>query len=255
MFGWVSDWFSSRESHSRNPSIPKTWEAGIIRLRKKIENPSRFMKRVGLEMVAESQKAFRNQCLGDIQWDERYPNQTEPFINYAGALMDLQKGASVKSRRFDRRPALVDTGMLSRSIAVDKQERPNVIKVGTTREGMAVHQWGGETRMRITETMIANLEKILEESKAKARRAYRWKFGQKMIKSSSKSGSGEAIYLTPQAALAEIKAFKKLKRRIQGVQRVYDRELVTEVNRRPFVGITDSLAQKIVRMVKEEFSR
>lgn len=254
MIGSVSDWFS-HESHSRIPSIQRTLEVGIIRLRKKIENPSRLMKRLGKEIVAESQKAFRNQSLGEIQWDERYPNQTSPFINYAGALMDLGKGPSIKSRRFDRRPALIDTGMLLGSIAVDKQEKPNVIRAGTTREGMAIHQWGGTTRMRITETMIANLEKLLEESKPKARAAYRWKFGQKMIKSAAKGSGGQALSLTPQAALAEIKALKKLKKRIQGVQRVYDTELVTEVNRRPFVGITDALAEKMIRMVKEEFSR
>jgi phage gpG-like protein len=237
LFARFSGWFSGRESHSRIPSVEQTWEAAIVRLRKRIENPSRLMRRLGVLMVGESQKAFQEQALGEIKWPVRYPNQADPYVNIAGALMDLDKGPSIKSRRFDRRPALIDTGMLLRSMtsgqAISMEGRKTVV-VGTTRKNALQHQIGGTTEMPITENMRKNL--AILEARAK----------QQM----------ESVFMAPRAKGMKklmpphmLTALAKIRKAI-----AHKSVLVTELNRRPFLGITDTLADTMIRTIQDEFA-
>lgn len=76
----------------------------------------RLLEIVGHTMVSYSMDAFRQQRLGDFAWPERYPNQDEPKVNVAGVLADLNEGRGISSRRFDSRPAGIDTGQLRASI-------------------------------------------------------------------------------------------------------------------------------------------
>lgn len=88
-------------------------------LRSQLKDPNKpllsgktLMKWFGAIGVASSQKAFREQALGDIKWDPRYPGQEEPKFNIAGALMDWKSGRkNPKPNRFQDRPALIDEGM------------------------------------------------------------------------------------------------------------------------------------------------
>lgn len=101
-----------------------------------------LLEQVGALMEEESQQAFQRQRFGDFAWEPRYPNQSDPFINVAGALSDFAKGGNQpKSRRFQRRPALRDTGQLQRSIRSRVRSNDSV-EVGTNVEYAPFHQFG-----------------------------------------------------------------------------------------------------------------
>jgi phage gpG-like protein len=120
-----------------------------VRLRGALSDARRILGRIGVIMEAGSQQAFDDQRLGDWIWPERYPNQSEPFINVAGAVSDFVEGrTSPKGRRFDRRPALRDTSELFGSIrsrVIDDE----TVETGTTVEHGPVHQWGGISTMNV----------------------------------------------------------------------------------------------------------
>lgn len=248
IFGRFRDWLFGRESHSRIPSVEQTWEAAIVRLRKRIEDPSRLMKRLGMLVVGESQKAFNDQALGEIKWEHRYPNQADPVMNIAGALMDLKRGPSIKSRRFDRRPALADTGMLRRSISNSSaltMRGNNQIQVGTTREGAFVHQWGGVTKAAVTDVALWNLTQVKNEA---AERMERVIGGANWVKS-MRSGRKGKTRVRPSEAGREYDAIRKL----DVLETVGT--LVTHVNPRPFVGIPDQLAETMIKTIEDDYER
>jgi len=113
--------------------------ARLMRLGADLENPTRALKQIGALMVAESQRGFVDQQFGGVRWPERAP------VNVFGALADFAEGRSEpKPRRFDRRPALADSGRLRGSIAW-KIVGSDVVEVGTNLPYAAVHQSGGET--------------------------------------------------------------------------------------------------------------
>ncbi len=130
----------------------ETDEQGVARLRRLVENPVRLLKRIGVILVASSQRAFEDQKFGDIEWDERYPNQDEPKLNLAGALSDLNRGGGIKARRFEARPAGVDQGTLRRSVAARVNESRDEVEVGSTVEYAGKFHGGGESTMPVTGT-------------------------------------------------------------------------------------------------------
>ena len=130
----------------------ETDEQGVARLRSLVNNPARLLKQIGVILVASSQKAFDDQKFGDIEWDERYPNQDEPKLNLAGALSDLNKGSAIKARRFVARPAGVDTGTLRRSVAFRVNETRDEVEVGSTVEYAGKFHGGGESTQAVTGT-------------------------------------------------------------------------------------------------------
>src|SRR5574343_573527 len=81
---------------------PRAW--------KLVRNPLGILKAIGALVKSYAQQCFERQAFGRTQWPERYPNQSEPYINVAGAVQDLSQGPSIKQRRFQRRPAGIDRG-------------------------------------------------------------------------------------------------------------------------------------------------
>lgn len=69
------------------------------------------LEAIGLHMVGVTQGAFRDQRRAGIEWRPR------GVPNVVGILEDLRGGGSVKSRRWEPRPAGIDTGRLRSSIA------------------------------------------------------------------------------------------------------------------------------------------
>lgn len=130
----------------------ETDEQGVARLRRLVGNPVRLLKGIGAILVASSQKAFEDQKFGDIEWDERYPNQDEPKLNLAGALSDLNKGSGIKARRFVARPAGVDQGILRRSVAFRVSETRDEVEAGSTVEYAGKFHGGGESTQVVTDT-------------------------------------------------------------------------------------------------------
>src|SRR3990172_11172050 len=90
---------------------------GMARLSADLSNPARTLKRIGALLVAQGQRAFREQRFGSAKWPARYSGISGPYVSVAGVLADVAKGSNPKARRFaDRVPALVDTGLLRRSL-------------------------------------------------------------------------------------------------------------------------------------------
>lgn len=80
-------------------------------LRRASKDPRPLMDAVGLLMVSRCQAAFREQRRGSVSWPER------AVPNRAGILEDLRAGRTPPERRFEPRPAGIDTGRLRSSIA------------------------------------------------------------------------------------------------------------------------------------------
>ena len=127
---------------------------------------------VGNYLASQAQDAHTKQALGDIRWPPRYPSQDQPFVNVAGLLDDLNRGRGISSRRFERRPALTDTGRLQGSY--DYTVSGESVFVGTNVEYAAAHQWGDTTVTRITDKARKKLGDFL---KTKRGSRYREKLG------------------------------------------------------------------------------
>jgi len=112
--------------------------AKLERIRRAIANPERALKQVGVIMVAESQRAFRDQGFGSAQWAPR------GVPNVFGILADFAAGKSEPPRRrFEPRPALQDTGRLAASIAFEVVGRDSV-RVGSNLDYAEVMHRGGK---------------------------------------------------------------------------------------------------------------
>ena len=117
-----------------------------------LRDPTTVLRQIGAVMVSESQAAFRNQRFGDVPWRERAP------VNVFGLLADLAAGKEPPARRFERRPALRDTGRLQQSIAFRILAGAAVVEVGSNLPYSGVQHRGGEVEsVPITKPMQAAL--------------------------------------------------------------------------------------------------
>mgnify|MGYP006908281628 CR=1 FL=1 len=73
-------------------------------LKLRFNNPRPVLRAIGAMVDSDSQSSFRNQKLGPVAW----PPRAVP--NIAGIVGDLNVGRRPPSRRFQARPALIDTG-------------------------------------------------------------------------------------------------------------------------------------------------
>lgn len=119
----------------------------IERWERNLDQPSAALKQVGVMMVAESQRAFREQKFDGKPWEPRGP------INILGLIQDFYDGRTPPSRRFQSTPVLRDTGRLAASIAW-KQVGNNVVEVGSSLPYAGVQHTGGEVESKpLTETV------------------------------------------------------------------------------------------------------
>lgn len=137
------------------------------RMTRALHKPDVALKQIGTLMVAESQTSFSAQRFGQKKWRER------GSINVFGILSDFEAGKTPPQRRFDRRPALRDTGRLAASIAF--QVRSPVVEVGTVLPYARVHQFGGEsTSSQITGEVRSKLWQWLKKQSRDIRRRLGW---------------------------------------------------------------------------------
>jgi phage gpG-like protein len=114
--------------------------AKVRRWERNLAKPTAALKRIGVLMVAESQRSFKTQRLGRNVWPSRAP------INVFGIIADFAAGKRAPpQRRFQRRPALRDTGRLAASISF-RLVGTDSVEVGSNLPYAAVHQSGGETQ-------------------------------------------------------------------------------------------------------------
>lgn len=119
----------------------------VERIEKKLDNPVAALRRIGILMVAESQRAFKDQQFGSKRWDAR------KVPNVFGIIADFHAGRRAPpARRFEGRPALRDTGRLASSIAF--QVVGNVVEVGTNLDYAAAHHLGGKVQSKPITTEV-----------------------------------------------------------------------------------------------------
>lgn len=118
--------------------MPEAFDPGdkMRRWKTNLSNPHAALKQIGALMVAESQRAFKDQRFGSEEWEPRAP------INVYGIIADFHAGKkSPPARRFEKRPALRDTGRLASSISF--KVSGDSVTVGSNLPYAAVHQKGG----------------------------------------------------------------------------------------------------------------
>lgn len=116
---------------------------------------------VGRTLESVSQRAFRDQRLGEIQWPERYPNQEDPFVNIAALVNWTNEGGSISTRFFDRRPALVGTGDLRQSIS--SEVSGGSVAVGSALPYAGLHQSGGLSSQPVTQAAKEKIAQFIGE--------------------------------------------------------------------------------------------
>lgn len=185
-------------------------------VRRLLEDPNHpkwqtIARQIGAVLVATAQRAFREQRLGDVQWPQRYPQQTSaPYVNVAGLVADLGRGQKPPKRRFEPRPALMDTGELRGSVDSDRAMvlEPFSVVVRSDRPYSLTQQEGGISTLLVDTKVRYGLMKFLRKRKD-LRARLGWLF-----------------------------------------QTNYEDVLETKVNPRPFLGVTDDARRKILRIVE-----
>lgn len=210
------------------PLVKTKGLGAIIQLKRSISTPKwlqeSILKGAGGLALAQAQKAFKEQGLEDRRWPERYPKQKEPFVNVAGVVADFLEGRKrPPDRRFDRRPAGIDTQETLRSLTPGKsmQMDGQAVVVGTPfkKKGSRI-QFGGKGRQPVNK----QVKDLLGEHLKKARK--RVKSGYKKSTPATKQDAGLA--------------------KLGWLMNKNTKELVTNVVPRPYLGLTRDLTEKII---------
>lgn len=146
----------------------------IQRWVKALDNPQKALKQVGIMMVAESQRAFVEQKFGGQPWRER------AVPNVMGIIADFAAGRTKpKSRRFDARPALMDTGSLAKSISY-RIVSADTVEVGTNLPYAPTLHSGGKVQSEpVTKKMQDAIWKWLKGEDRELRRSLGWLLNKK----------------------------------------------------------------------------
>jgi len=147
----------------------------LQRLQAGLKDPQSLLRQIGTLLLVQATRAFEEQGLGDIKWKPRYPNQKAPMVNIAGSLQDLNKGREPKARRFQRRPALMDSKALYQSVsknnpAASRLLGAHVIEVGSVKEYAGLMQHGGRSTQAVTSQAKKTLAKWSKSLRGKRRR-------------------------------------------------------------------------------------
>lgn len=139
---------------------------GLEHLRARLANPTPALHAVGLLLVGRAQRTFAEQRAGGQEWPERgVPNRI-------GILMDLKAGKNPPERRWDARPAGVDTGRLKGSISY--RVEANKVVVGSRVAYASDVQLGGPRTIEVSGELrraLAAWLRKLSNASSRARKA------------------------------------------------------------------------------------
>ena len=242
--------------------IPGLDKKTVIRLQKVIENPAPVLKQIGVVLLGEAQKAFTDQQLGTIPWPQRYPRQQPPHINIAGTLADFLAGRkNPPERRFQNRPAGIDTNQTKRSLTVAKAitVAGYVLKVTSATPGAGHLQHGGNTVQPVTKSA----KKMLGDWLKRLRKAVK-KFGDQEVivserhKEKKKKGLFGGIFGSKtQSTKFKSKYRSTAVQHLEAASRLvflfHVNVLKTRIAQRPFFGITDAGLVKIYEIITGKF--
>jgi len=197
----------------------------IQRWEKALDNPQKALKQVGIMMVAESQRAFVEQKFGGQPWRER------AVPNVMGIIADFAAGRTKpKARRFDARPALMDTGALAKSISY-RIISADTVEVGTNLPYAPTLHSGGKVQ---SETITEKVQDAL----AKWLKSQRNAIGRKTKDGRTKEQKADRV------AVLEDKLGWLLDKAIRG------KKLEMDVPKRRMVGVTKQTKKDIRQIVK-----
>tara|TARA_R110000824_G_scaffold322523_3_gene509345 strand:+ start:16102 stop:17145 length:1044 start_codon:yes stop_codon:yes gene_type:complete len=168
------------ENISTNPTGPLASQVRkLTRIRKRLEDPTVLLRQIGIVVAKNAQKSFDEQSFGSNSWSPRYKGTragAEPSINIAGALQDFTEGKrKPKNRRFQTTPALMDTGLLRRSLGVSnsvKRVSSHAVVVGVFGKAefyAPYQQFGGTRKTPVTEGALDNYSYWMKGLKEKRR--------------------------------------------------------------------------------------
>lgn len=138
----------------------------LAALQARLEAPEEVLDAMGSILKSISLGAFNAQKFGSFSWPARYHGRGDPFINLAGAIEDLSTGPRVKARRFDKRPAGIDSGRLMQSIE-HAVETKGTVSVKALAEYAGKFQKGGKSSIDVTSRTRSNLAKFLKSDTGK----------------------------------------------------------------------------------------
>lgn len=209
----------------------------IQRLREQLKNPNKpllsgktLMKWIGALGSASSQKAFREQAIGDIKWEPRYPGQEEPKFNIAGALMDWKSGRkNPKPNRFQDRPALIDEGIRGgiQGSLTFQVTGPLSVSWGSGKSYAEKHQNGGKITIPYDDATRQRISEWLYKKPPQKRKVTKGALRTNKVNAGPGKTFRRSDYEKHVAPLIHSASWK---------QRIIPR---------PFVGITDELAKDI----------
>lgn len=124
----------------------------LLVFRERVKDTRSVMLGIGALFIAQAKTAFREQRLGSVLWPERYPAQTGAFINIWPVVMQAGQGRTPVAIDFQKKPALRDRFGISIAEGVAVETSGNdTITVGHKEPWAGVYQYGLITRLSITE--------------------------------------------------------------------------------------------------------
>lgn len=135
-----------------------------------LAKPETLLKQFGTLVALRAQRAFKDQRRGSFVWKER------AVPNVPGILSDIRRGKNPPARRFEARPAVVDTGHLAGSIAF-RVTGAKTVEVGTVVPYASTQQYGGEVDIPIDMDLKLKIRAFLKKQDGKAKNAARRAFG------------------------------------------------------------------------------
>lgn len=135
-----------------------------------------LLKVVGALAVSEAQRHFIDQEFDGVPWESRYPSQSAPKINIAGAVDDLNRSGTIRANRFDDRPAGIDKNTLFMSIT-SRQIDQNTVESGSNLDYADRVNKGGISELPVSDRAKKGLGKFLKKQSKDRRKAFGEKVG------------------------------------------------------------------------------
>lgn len=149
---------------------------GLRLLRETVDRPRAVLTGIGALLVRTSQRAFREQRMGNVSWKSRGETGMNP--NWPAILADFAAGkASPPERRFQDRPALADRGDLKRSVTF-RVVGDDTVEAGSNLPYAAVLHSGGESQtVTITKAIQDRLSDWIDKMIGRGQRAAKRQWG------------------------------------------------------------------------------
>ena len=205
-----------------------TFDEGLVlrALGKNLADPSKAAYMLGLELASRAKRAFIDQSRGPYKWAPR------ATPNVPGILADLSRGSNPPNRRFEPRPAGIDTGRLLADIGSARAVRPNgvgAVDVGSRLPYAPLIQFGGDVDIPIDSSLKEKIAAYLKRMAGSAKRQTKKAFGPSAT--ASWSGYATAAKATNRADTLRRVLGPLLAKNVTGI--------TWRVSPRPFIVATD----------------